>query len=687
MSDTNLAAAPANGSPRSSVSASDANGSTADMFAAASASSMAAAVNVNPGHNPWSSQIEDDPEPPRTSAKGKQSPMEASVVFPSRPLAFQIGLPPSPELPATRAFARDHHLGSGSGAGSALGSSANLMPTSPDSSLMDDPWQTVPSAKSHHHISSSSSSRPAAAAAILPVDEWTSHASVPAASSSTGQISPSSMVAPICDPHFPPEPAPSIMSDATLVNRPAQSHTTPAAAAAPPQPRQPQPDSHLQRSVPSSSSGAAEDSTIGADDDLSWLATVESVTVTIAPEKGGSIFKHVNYFVSQSTSDTTVTRRYSDFLWLHEYLGKKYPFRLVLTLPPKKVNADQTFLERRRRALQRYLTHLVRHPVLAVDPVVRAFFTRPDELAVYRKTHTVDTTPEAPRPNGGERLIPQVQDYLNHLEAQLEPTFARYQRIVDRIEAICQRELDMAADLESIAATVHEIGNQRPHCFSNGCTSCVRIADGSAHVASHMEALAAAHSSFAKSASLGSVEAIKALRDQAAALELLLQRAVKSAIAHQAQCVALARRIATTQDRLDTGAPAFRSAADRDRAQAQVDADRAARDAAEQAIWFTYRCLAEELRAWHRQGTWYALALHQVAGEQNGLAGALRAVAQAMVAAPLIPDAALRQHQQVAAAAAAAGAASAASAASAAASAAAAAGSRKGSTASLLRGG
>lgn len=86
------------------------------------------------------------------------------------------------------------------------------------------------------------------------------------------------------------------------------------------------------------------------------------VRVREIPEKEGLVFKHTNYLIShtlkfsseylvssdktkssrdsrakgQNEDGTKVIRRYSDFAWLVEVLWKKYPFRLIPELPPKK---------------------------------------------------------------------------------------------------------------------------------------------------------------------------------------------------------------------------------------------------------------------------------------------------------------------------------------------------------------
>lgn len=128
------------------------------------------------------------------------------------------------------------------------------------------------------------------------------------------------------------------------------------------------------------------------------------ITVQEMPQKEGILFKHTNYLVhhlialpdTDATNDRKVVRRYSDFVWLQEVLLAKYAFRLLPELPPKKLtsNADPLFLERRRRGLARYLNHLMRHPVLRVEPLAVMFLTVPTELASWRKQAQYDATEE-----------------------------------------------------------------------------------------------------------------------------------------------------------------------------------------------------------------------------------------------------------------------------------------------------
>ena len=79
------------------------------------------------------------------------------------------------------------------------------------------------------------------------------------------------------------------------------------------------------------------------------------ITVTLLPEKEGMfMFQHRNYEVKSARRGSSVVRRYSDFVWLLDCLHRRYPFRQLPLLPPKRVAG--TFLTRRA------------HPVMAWKP-------------------------------------------------------------------------------------------------------------------------------------------------------------------------------------------------------------------------------------------------------------------------------------------------------------------------------
>lgn len=62
------------------------------------------------------------------------------------------------------------------------------------------------------------------------------------------------------------------------------------------------------------------------------------ITINMLPEKEGMfMFQHRNYEVKSVRRASSVIRRYSDFVWLVDCLQKRYPFRQIPLLPPKRI--------------------------------------------------------------------------------------------------------------------------------------------------------------------------------------------------------------------------------------------------------------------------------------------------------------------------------------------------------------
>ncbi|KAK8065771.1 hypothetical protein PG997_012518 [Apiospora hydei] len=81
------------------------------------------------------------------------------------------------------------------------------------------------------------------------------------------------------------------------------------------------------------------------------VAVEENILVTLMPEKEGLfMFQHHNYEVTSSRRGSKVIRRYSDFVWLLDCLHKRYPFRVLPLLPPKRVAVNGNHLRTFRMA-------------------------------------------------------------------------------------------------------------------------------------------------------------------------------------------------------------------------------------------------------------------------------------------------------------------------------------------------
>lgn len=188
-------------------------------------------------------------------------------------------------------------------------------------------------------------------------------------------------------------------------------------------------------------------------------AVEEVVTVTLLPEKEGMfMFQHRNYEIKSARRGSCVVRRYSDFVWLLDCLHKRYPFRQLPLLPPKRVAVNGThlaadsnsFLEKRRRGLVRFVNALVRHPVLSQEQLVVMFLTVPSELSVWRKQATISVQEEFT----GRVLPPDLEDSLpsnlnelfDTVRAGVKRSAEIYINLCNLLERLAKRNEGLAAD-------------------------------------------------------------------------------------------------------------------------------------------------------------------------------------------------------------------------------------------------
>lgn len=72
-----------------------------------------------------------------------------------------------------------------------------------------------------------------------------------------------------------------------------------------------------------------------------WFRDLDHISVSRTSEKEGFLFKHINYEIESEKLGSKVLRRFSDFYWLWEILLKRYPFRILPNLPPKKLGGSK----------------------------------------------------------------------------------------------------------------------------------------------------------------------------------------------------------------------------------------------------------------------------------------------------------------------------------------------------------
>ncbi|KAF9217727.1 hypothetical protein BGZ59_000645 [Podila verticillata] len=97
------------------------------------------------------------------------------------------------------------------------------------------------------------------------------------------------------------------------------------------------------------------------------------------PETRRKMVGMQEYTLFQFTQGVSVTveRRYSQFEWLYERLLNKFGALILPPLPEKQYTGrfSEEFIERRRRALERFLNRLVRHPVIRYSDLLTHFLS------------------------------------------------------------------------------------------------------------------------------------------------------------------------------------------------------------------------------------------------------------------------------------------------------------------------
>lgn len=106
-----------------------------------------------------------------------------------------------------------------------------------------------------------------------------------------------------------------------------------------------------------------------------------------------SITPHITYCVRDSNYGPMVDRRYSDFIWLVERLEANYPGVIIPPLPPKNAlgRFNESFIESRRIALERFMNKVVKHRKLGKSTDLETFVRAPDKQFEVVKKETSKT--------------------------------------------------------------------------------------------------------------------------------------------------------------------------------------------------------------------------------------------------------------------------------------------------------
>ncbi|WWC64149.1 uncharacterized protein I303_106757 [Kwoniella dejecticola CBS 10117] len=209
---------------------------------------------------------------------------------------------------------------------------------------------------------------------------------------------------------------------------------------------------------------------------LGYWKRLEHVEVALITEKEGWFLQ--KYRVeSDKRSAGAVSRRYSDFVWLLDCLVKRYPFRLLPSLPPKRIGPDASFLEARRKALKRFINFLVNHPVMKDDGALNVFLTE-SSFEAWRKRTKVSTDEESSSKklnSAQEMAIPSdLDEKLGILKDNLPSILGSYQKLVLLSEKSLARLINHSADSSRLALSVNSVSES----LNKSCFKCSTYHNG-----------------------------------------------------------------------------------------------------------------------------------------------------------------------------------------------------------------
>ncbi|KAJ3167257.1 sorting nexin [Geranomyces variabilis] len=368
---------------------------------------------------------------------------------------------------------------------------------------------------------------------------------------------------------------------------------------------------------------------------------VEHVKISLAPEKGGLVFKHINYILHSQTRQTSVLRRYSDFLWLLDVLVRKYPFRTIPSLPPKKVGADPPFLERRRRALSRFINLVVNHPTLGEDESVIAFLTVEMDIHSYRKKVSVSTEEEVPQqtPRIMASIPADLAERIVEFKKGLDFLICQYRDLATLTERIARREDDSALDLMRFSLIVKGL-SEKASCTSATCHSCLRTHHGLVQISGGLKNTSVVMAEESQCMLDGILESLKTHRDLLIACQELFYRQERALSALTLDT--LNKRILALQTKLhdvttkggggssasSTGASAntnttstnsTNNSKEADRLKAAIEADQREVETQGRRIDVIRLCTWRELQYYHKQQAHVSLMYQQFVSEKMRL--------------------------------------------------------------------
>ncbi|KAH6583922.1 hypothetical protein BASA60_001182 [Batrachochytrium salamandrivorans] len=342
------------------------------------------------------------------------------------------------------------------------------------------------------------------------------------------------------------------------------------------------------------------------------------VDVTVSPEKGGFVFKHINYTIFSQLKSSTVLRRYSEFLWLAEILTKRYPYRILPSLPPKKVvGVHQEFIEKRRQALSRFINFVANHPVFRKDDMVFIFLTWTSSIYSFSTKHSIILEEEGnslQMDDAMRQSIPiDVHDRLaafqSNIDFQLQKIHDQcliMQRIIERAQDTCIDYVRYGDILTSLIENQYVVDPSCEHHIHTGRTY--------RQVAGIMKSTGEIHQEQAKMTLVGLVEGLRSHSDVLVAFQDLIHR--KDRVLSHLMIETISKRIQVNRTKLSDMTNRKAPTKEMERLSHVIDQDQRELELEKANALFIHYCVWSELQLYHLLEDQVTALYQQHANEQ-----------------------------------------------------------------------
>ena len=125
-----------------------------------------------------------------------------------------------------------------------------------------------------------------------------------------------------------------------------------------------------------------------------------NISVSLPVKVDGGLFSrsYVTYLVECEELKSKVRRRYSDFIWLRNYLTLHYVNCIIPPICKKKYNSrfEEEFIQKRSRKLEKFLNGVAAHPLLKQSQTLYDFLTvfSDEKLSLKKNIYDKQPAPE-----------------------------------------------------------------------------------------------------------------------------------------------------------------------------------------------------------------------------------------------------------------------------------------------------